>query len=351
MRNGYIGVSKVSARKKSAPIRPARTPHNVFQLFGNLQSETFDAANKTWEERTSDTRNSEWNPCDFLTARPSFSLKPILFRSFDMFDTISTVVRLKELMQYEVSVNEPRHAGYDIKTQTIVGILGGAAIVARGVKAPSARTRQSAIVRKFEDDMALTPWRSEVPNSVEPSGALPVPHSMPGNNTIDSDTVMSFKNMQYNGNGVGHFAERADHPLATMQREIDRAVEKACLALEPGNRPMLIGVDQWPSIDVIEDEKTLTLRADVTGVDPKDLEVEITGDQLSIHCSRNEERTEDKRGYLCYEGRAGGFSRTLSLPPHLDCDQIDARYQKGVLTIAIAKIPDHGPRRISVKTA
>jgi HSP20 family protein len=144
--------------------------------------------------------------------------------------------------------------------------------------------------------------------------------------------------------------ERADHPLAMMQREIDLAVEEACLALEPRNQATRIGFDQWPAIDVIEDERTLTLRADVTGVNRKDLDVEITGDQLSIHCSRNEERTEEKRGYLCYEGRAGGFSRTVSLPSHVDCDQIDARYHKGVLTIAIPKIPDQGPKRVVVNT-
>jgi hypothetical protein len=49
-------------------------------------------------------------------------------------------------------------------------------------------------------------------------------------------------------------AERTDHPLVTMQREIDLAIEKACQALECGNPPVPSIIDDWPAVEVTEDE-------------------------------------------------------------------------------------------------
>ena len=99
-----------------------------------------------------------------------------------------------------------------------------------------------------------------------------------------------------------------------------------------------------PRVDVAEDEKTVTLTAELPGVNEKDIEVSLAGDQLTI---KGEKRTEHE-GRKEAEGRTvhrtersyGAFQRTLTVPYQVDPGQVSAQFQDGVLTITLPKPPD-----------
>ena len=107
----------------------------------------------------------------------------------------------------------------------------------------------------------------------------------------------------------------------------------------------------WPAMDVAEDDKGVTLRVDLPGMAAKEVDVEVSGNQLTVRGSREEESKEEKGGYRRHERRTGSFSRTVTLPPYVDTAKVDAKYDKGVLTVTAPKVPGAGPKRVTVKTS
>jgi len=103
-------------------------------------------------------------------------------------------------------------------------------------------------------------------------------------------------------------------------------------------------------IDVRETAEALVVRAEVPGIDPKELEIQLVGDLLSIAGEKKEERTDGERpGYS--ERRYGAFRRTLRLGAPLDAEQVRAEHRNGVVTITLAKSESARPRRIQVQGA
>jgi HSP20 family protein len=99
-----------------------------------------------------------------------------------------------------------------------------------------------------------------------------------------------------------------------------------------------------PRVDIAEDEKTVTLSAELPGVNEKDIEVSLAGDQLTIKGEKRSEHDEKKES----EGRTlrrkertyGIFQRTLTVPYQFDPDQVSAQFRDGVLTITLPKPSD-----------
>jgi len=151
-------------------------------------------------------------------------------------------------------------------------------------------------------------------------------------------------------NGVT--AEEAS-PLASLQNEIQRVFENAWDAFAGGAFPNVITstTTAWPAIDVAEDDAKITVRADVPGLEIKDVSVEVSGSVLTISGSRTEEHKEEKKGYFRQERSSGSFSRAITLPPYADAANVAASYDKGVLTVTIPKVPGQEPKRVEVKTA
>jgi HSP20 family protein len=109
----------------------------------------------------------------------------------------------------------------------------------------------------------------------------------------------------------------------------------------------------WPAVDVSEDESSVTVRCDVPGLDANDLDVEVSGNLLTIRGSRQDEWSDSnkKRGVRRQERVIGSFARTITLPSYVDASNVDAKYEKGTLTLTVPKIPGKCPRRIEVKSA
>src|SRR5438552_3213815 len=99
-----------------------------------------------------------------------------------------------------------------------------------------------------------------------------------------------------------------------------------------------------PRVDVAEDEKAVTLTAELPGVREKDIDVSLVGDQLTIKGEKRSEHEEKKE----IEGRVvhrtersfGAFQRTITVPYKVDPNQVSADFNDGVLKITLPKPPD-----------
>ena len=103
-----------------------------------------------------------------------------------------------------------------------------------------------------------------------------------------------------------------------------------------------------PAVDISEDEHRYVIRADLPGVDPKDIDVNLEGDELTLRGERKEEKEEKGKNWQRTERFHGEFYRRFRLPESADPEHIEAHSDKGVLEIVIPKQPKTQPRKISV---
>jgi HSP20 family protein len=144
--------------------------------------------------------------------------------------------------------------------------------------------------------------------------------------------------------------------FAAMREEMDRMFER----LEHGwprwpslisrrfGRPVML-----PEVDVHEDDKQLMIEVDLPGVDEKDVSVTMANGTLTIKGEKKSEREEKEENYYLAERSYGKFERSLSLPDTIDPDKIEAKFDKGVLTITAPKKPEavKAEKKIEIKKA
>lgn len=105
----------------------------------------------------------------------------------------------------------------------------------------------------------------------------------------------------------------------------------------------------YPSFEVKETSDAFVLRADVPGVDEKDLDIAVHSGVLSVSGSRSAEQRKEGESYAIYERQYGSFSRSFALPDLADGERIDAKLENGVLTLTVAKKAAAKPRKIEIK--
>src|ERR1700682_2060245 len=108
-------------------------------------------------------------------------------------------------------------------------------------------------------------------------------------------------------------------------------------------------LSSWgPAVDIFETEHELVVKADLPDVDPKDLDIQIQNNILTIRGERNFEKNVKKENYLRVERAYGSFSRSFSLANTVNSDAIKADYKNGVLTLSIPKREEAKPKQIKV---
>jgi HSP20 family protein len=103
-----------------------------------------------------------------------------------------------------------------------------------------------------------------------------------------------------------------------------------------------------PAVDIYETEHELVVKADVPDVDPKDLDIRVENNILTIRGERKFEKQVDENNYLRVERAYGSFTRSFSLANTVNAEAIKADYQNGVLTLSIPKREEAKPKQIKV---
>ena len=106
-----------------------------------------------------------------------------------------------------------------------------------------------------------------------------------------------------------------------------------------------------PAVDMVEREDELVLRADLPGLEEKDIEVTVQDGGLTIRGERKEETEEKKENYYFSERTYGLFSRTVPLPAGVDPDKVKATFKKGVLEVHLPKAKEAKGKKIEIKAA
>ncbi len=111
-------------------------------------------------------------------------------------------------------------------------------------------------------------------------------------------------------------------------------------------------VADWiPAVDIVEEKDRYVLRADVPGVKPEDIDVNMENGILTVSGERHQESTEEAQGMRRVERVSGKFYRRFTLPDTADAEEISARSANGILEVIIPKQPQVLARKITVKAA
>ena len=143
--------------------------------------------------------------------------------------------------------------------------------------------------------------------------------------------------------------------LVSIQDELNRLFGRTYGGAEPSRygtaeltRAGATG--SWvPALDVFETPDTLVVQIELPGIEPSDVEVSVEDSTLTVSGSREFRQETEEQNYHRIERRYGAFSRSLRLPQTADAEKVDARFDKGILTIEVPKREETKPRRIEIK--
>ena len=133
--------------------------------------------------------------------------------------------------------------------------------------------------------------------------------------------------------------------LTSLRRQMDRLFESF---FTPEPTPFAYG-DWLPAIDVAETPEEIVVKAELPGMQEKDISVNLSGNNLMIKGERKAEKDEKDKHFHRVERSYGRFERVLPLPMSVDANKISADYTKGVLEVHLPKKPGAQPKQITVK--
>ena len=135
--------------------------------------------------------------------------------------------------------------------------------------------------------------------------------------------------------------------LTTLRREIDDLWDRFFPEIPFEGRYV---THEWlPSIDMTETKDRLVVKAELPGLDAKDVEITLNEDVLTIRGEKKEEKEEKGEHRFFVERYWGEFERRIKLPTPVKSEKIDATFKKGILTINLPKSEEAREKEIKIK--
>ena len=134
--------------------------------------------------------------------------------------------------------------------------------------------------------------------------------------------------------------------LCLFRNEMDRLWNRFL-----GEIPFARGFTQelFPSVDVTETKDNLLIKAELPGLEAKDVNVSVSGDILTIKGEKTKEEEEKDEHYYHCERYCGSFQRSFRLPVNVQADKVEATFDKGVLKVTLPKEEKAKKKNIKVK--
>lgn len=133
-----------------------------------------------------------------------------------------------------------------------------------------------------------------------------------------------------------------------MQRAMSRLFDESWI--RPANDWMRSTGGFLP-VDMYQTEEEIRIKATMPGVAPEDIDINVTGDMLTIRGEVKREEESENGSYTSRERYHGVFQRSLLLPTMVIADKAETIYEHGVLAITLPKVEEARPRAIKVKSA
>jgi HSP20 family protein len=135
--------------------------------------------------------------------------------------------------------------------------------------------------------------------------------------------------------------------MSVLSRPFNRLLETPFLAATLFDDES--GIGSWrPNVDIYDNEESIVLKAELPGVDKKDIDVALKDGVLTLKGERSYENEVKEESYYRKETASGHFHRSFSLPEHVDPGKIKAEFKDGVLKVEIPKPAEQKPKKISV---
>lgn len=153
----------------------------------------------------------------------------------------------------------------------------------------------------------------------------------------------------------GRLPSRYTDPFQAFRSEMDRLFDDFFVGVPAfSNLRQNLPTAQviTPALDVKETEKELVVKADLPGIDEKDVQLTLQDGVLSIRGEKKSERKDERENYHLVERSYGSFQRAIRLPDTVDEDKVEARFDKGVLTVTLPKRPEmvKAQKKIEIKS-
>ncbi len=140
-------------------------------------------------------------------------------------------------------------------------------------------------------------------------------------------------------------APRWSDPFQAFRSEMDRVFDsffgdRSLMPRLPGSEwPAMTGGNGFivPSVDIKENDKEVTLSAELPGLDEDDVDLSVRNGLITLKGEKKYEHEDDKDDVHMVERRYGSFQRSFRLPDSVDADKIDAKFDKGVLRVVMPK--------------
>lgn len=153
----------------------------------------------------------------------------------------------------------------------------------------------------------------------------------------------------------GRAPSRYTDPFLAFRNEMDRLFEDfiGWPTLSSFRQPLPSAQVLTPALDVKETDKEVVVKAELPGIEDKDVQLTIQDGILTLRGEKKDERKEDRENYHLVERSYGSFQRSLRLPESVDQDKAQARFDKGVLTVTLPKRPEvvKAQKKIEIKSS
>jgi HSP20 family protein len=137
--------------------------------------------------------------------------------------------------------------------------------------------------------------------------------------------------------------------LQAVQDRLNRVFDDAFRGVPRGGDDDWALGGQWaPSVDIFENDGNLVLKAELPGIEPKDVDVRVENNVLTLRGERKFESEVKREKYHRVERAYGTFSRSFTLPNVVDTEQIKAEYKDGVLQVTLPQREEAKPKQIQV---
>ena len=144
--------------------------------------------------------------------------------------------------------------------------------------------------------------------------------------------------------------KRSPKQVARFRSELDDLFNRFFEVDFPSSGEFFKEFEWAPSVDVSESGNKITVKAEIPGVDAKDIGVTLEGKTLNIKGEKKQEREEKEENYHRTERSYGYFNRRVELPNEVDPDKVEAAYKKGILTVKLRKTKETDTRKIEINS-
>jgi HSP20 family protein len=136
----------------------------------------------------------------------------------------------------------------------------------------------------------------------------------------------------------------------SLQERMNRLFDESYRGRQAGDDWGLGG--SWaPAVDIYEQDGNIVLQAELPGLDPKDVDVRVENNVLTLRGQRSFDERVKKDNYHRVERSYGSFTRSFTLPNVVDTDKIQANYKDGVLRLTLPTKEEAKPKQIAINVA